>query len=64
MNNKYFKDDAKQLVDQLFDAKMFKESISRDDMNAIEDLIEFLLQSRFDSYIKIEKINERLKSDN
>ena len=58
--DKHFKKDAKQLVDQLFDSNLFKEKITRDDMNSIEELIEFLLSSRLDTYIKVHRLRERI----
>ena len=36
----YFKQDAKTIVDMLFEAKLFKDHITRDDMNVTEALIE------------------------
>ena len=35
--------------------KLFKDELTRDDFNAFEDLIRFLLQSRFETY-KFDKI--------
>ncbi len=56
MEEKLFKQDAKSVTDLLFDTKFFKDDITRDNMNSIEEFIQFLLQSRFDSYIRLEKI--------
>ena len=56
MEDKIFKSDAKQIVDMAFNNKLFKDELTRDDFNAFEDLIQFLLQSRFDSYQRVEKL--------
>lgn len=53
MDEKMFKNDAKQIVDIMFDTKLLKEDVTRDGMNGFEDLIQFLLQSKFESYQKI-----------
>jgi hypothetical protein len=62
MEHKRFKQDAKQIVDMTFDAKVFKDNLTRDDLNAIEDMLEFILQSRFDSYLKMEKITRAIQA--
>ncbi len=51
MEKKRFKQHAKILTDSLFDNKLFKEEITRDDMNAIEEYIVFCLESNFNSYV-------------
>lgn len=59
----YYKQDAKQLVDHLFDSKIFKDDITRDDMINIEGLIEYLLSSRLDSYIRVNELREKVKHE-
>ena len=61
MKNEYFKTDGKQIADMLFDAKYFKDSVTRDDMNAVEELIVFLLQSKFETYKRTTKLLERIE---
>ena len=61
MDEKIFKQDAKQIVDLAFDKRLFKDEITRDDMNAFEELIDFLLSSRFESYKRADKFFEILK---
>lgn len=61
MEAKHFKADAKQMVDMLFDKGLLTKEVTRDDMNALEDLIEFILSSRFDSYLRLEKLTNNLK---
>ena len=60
MEDKIFKQDAKQIVDLAFNKKLFKNEITRDDMNAFEELINFLLSSRYESYKRAEKLLESL----
>jgi len=57
-----FKSDAKQITDLAFDNKLFREDLTRDDFNAFEDLITFLLQSRFESYQKLTAITDRIEN--
>lgn len=40
-----YKNDAKRIVDTLFESGVFHEKITRDDMNAFENLIAFYLDS-------------------
>lgn len=60
MDEKIFKQDAKQIVDLIFDNKLFRDEITRDDMNSFEELINFLLLSRYESYKRTEKLLENL----
>lgn len=41
----YYNMRAKEVIDVMFDAKIFKETITRDDMNGFQELIGYLLQS-------------------
>ena len=61
MDKKIFEQDAKTIVDLAFDSKLFKDSVTRDNMNTFEDLIEYMLSSRFESYKKVEKLLESVK---
>ncbi len=56
-----FKQDAKQITDMLFDKRLFVDSLTRDEMNAFEDLIEIILSSRFESHIRCEELLKSLK---
>ena len=60
MEDKLFKRDAKQIVDMAFSNKFFKDELTRDDLNVFEELIGFLLQSRFDSYVRTERFLESI----
>jgi len=56
-----FRRDAKVIVDLCHDSKLFKDHLTRDDMNCFEDFITFVLQSRFDSHIKMHNLLERIE---
>lgn len=60
MEEKLFKQDAKQIVDLAFDQKLFKDNVTRDDMNCFEELIDFLLSTRYESYKRVNKLLEKL----
>lgn len=65
MDENIFKTDAKQIVDLAFDNKLFKDEITRDDMNGFEELIDFLLSSRYESYKRKDRFIKSLqKSEN
>lgn len=59
---KYFKSDAKTIVDTLFDAKLFREDITRDSLNLTEQYLSYAMQSRFNSHHKAKELFERLKN--
>ena len=60
MDENIFKNDSKQIVDLFFNEKLFQPSVTRDDMNSVEELIAFLLQSRFEGYKRCEKLMEKI----
>jgi hypothetical protein len=64
MTEQYFKSDAKQMVDMLFDTKIFIPTLTRDELNGIEELIQYILQSKFDSHIRVEKLFSKIKDKN
>lgn len=51
---------GKEVVDMMFDGKIFAEKITRDDLKAIEDLIAFEFQCKADSAKRWAKFNNRL----
>jgi hypothetical protein len=57
---KRFRSEAKSMVDVMFNSKLFKDDLTRDEMNSIEDFIQFSMESGFDSHLKIEKLNEKI----
>ncbi len=57
MTANIFKNDAKSIIDTLFETGYFNDGVTRDNMNAIEDLVDYLLSSRFESYKRVEKLS-------
>lgn len=43
---KYYQNQAKGIIDLMFDTKIFKESVTRDDMNGYEDLLAYMFQAQ------------------
>lgn len=56
------KHDARSIVDSLFDNKYFRGDITRDEMDSLENLVAFCLQSRFEQYSKAHEIMEKWES--
>ena len=61
MEKQIFKSDAKQIVDLFFETKLFKEHVTRDDMNGTEEFIQHLLESRYDSYVRLTGLLEKIE---
>lgn len=62
MSDQLFKNDAKSIVDTLFDTKVFADKVTRDNMQELEALIEYMMQSRYNSRIKAMEIMDRIKN--
>lgn len=60
-DKKVFQQDAKSIVDCAFDKKLFHDDVTRDHMNKFEDLIAYLLQSKYDGYVRCNELIESLK---
>lgn len=58
--NKLILNDAKQIVDLLFDTDCFKKEITRDNLNAIEEFISHILKTRVDSQLRKNKLTNSL----
>lgn len=56
-----FKQDAKTIVDTLFNTKLFKDDLTRDDFNSVEELLQYMMSSRFDSFLRAEKLSNSIK---
>lgn len=56
-----FKQDAKTLVDTLFETKLFRDDLTRDELNTIEEMIDYSMSSRFDSVLRAEKLFQQIK---
>lgn len=55
--------DAKQIVDLLYDTNMFKEGLTRDNLNSIEELVICLLETRVTSQIKKNELRNRISGN-
>ena len=64
MVQRIFKTDAKQIVDLVFDAKLFRDDLTRDNLNSIEELIQFMMQSRFESYQRAQNLLKSIEANN
>ena len=62
MTEQYFKSDAKQMVDMLFDNKLFIDRLTRDELNELENLLSFIMQSKFDSHIRAKELFNKIKN--
>lgn len=60
MMENIFKQDAKSIVDMLFENQILNPKLTRDDMAGTEEFISYCMQSRFESYLKIEALNKRI----
>ena len=65
ISDNVFRQDAKTIVDMLFDKKLFVDDLTRDDMNALEDLVDLLLKSKLESHVRCHELLQSLdKSTN
>ena len=55
-HKKTLQNDAKSITDSLFNGKYFRESVTRDQLNALEEFLRFSLESRFKSFISSENL--------
>jgi hypothetical protein len=62
--NKLFKQEAKIIVDSLFDNGLLINTLTRDDMSALEEYLRFSLENRFNSYKLIKSLNEKINKHN
>lgn len=60
--DKIFKYDAKMIVDTIFDNKLFKDHLTRDDMTALEDLICICMGSKFESHFRLVELCEKINN--
>ena len=56
-----FKSEAKLITDVLFENKLFIDSLTRDDLNAIEKIISTTLDSRFRTHLKLKDLTDKIK---
>ena len=57
---KIFKNDAKTIVDTLFENQLLRKSFKRSDMDHLEGLIAYMMNSRFDSYKKMTELSDKV----
>ena len=58
---KYYQEQAKRLVDMLFNKGIFADGVSRDAMQSVEDLIAFEYQSSINSYERGQEFLKKMK---
>lgn len=56
-----FSGNAKWLIDALFDAKVMREDITRDQMNETEKVVADLMQDAWDSHIRVQALIARME---
>ena len=61
-NSNLFKQDAKTIVDTLFESRVLHPNITRDEMMGLEELISFSMKSRFDGIKKAEELFNKINS--
>ena len=54
--NKIFKQDAKSIVDTLFETKIFRDDLTRDELNTVEEMVDYMMTSKYDSIKRAEKL--------
>lgn len=57
----YYQARAKEIIDSMFNCKIFADRITRDDMNGFEDLIAFLMQSNAQTQYKLAEFAVKYK---
>lgn len=58
----FYKVRAKEVIDLLFDKCYFREDVSRDGMNDVEDFLAWSFQSQCQSAAKIALLTKKIKS--
>lgn len=62
--NKIFKQDAKSITNTLFETKIFRDDLNRDELNLIEELIDYCMSFRFDTTLRAEKLFKQIENKN
>lgn len=63
MKPEYFKQEAKTIVDGFFDAKLFKEEITRDDMNRVQTFIAEMMQMKFEFVERAKELHDEITKE-
>lgn len=58
----FYQRQAKEIIDSMFDCKVFNEKMTRDDIQGFEDLIAFYLQSGAKSAKKMAEFSLSIKN--
>ena len=61
LNDPYYQKEAKRMVDMFFDNRLFNEKLTRDDLQSVEDLIAFYLDSTAKTTKKAADIMNRVR---
>ena len=56
----YFTADAKQLIDMLFDKRLLNSELTRDDLNAIQALVDLYMKHKLRSELSTRKLLETI----
>lgn len=56
------RNNAKSIIDTLFDKKLLREDVTRDQMNTLEDLLDFMMESSVKSWCLTESLLKSLKN--
>ena len=59
---KHYQMQGKELVDKFFDTGTFNDKLTRDDLNSLEDVIAYYLQSNVKSAIRVHDLTQRIKN--
>jgi len=60
--NNIFKQDAKSIVDTLFETKVFRDDLTRDELNTIEEILDYMMSSKYDSIKRAEKLFNQISA--
>lgn len=58
----YYQTQAKQIIDSMFDCKVFSDKLTRDDIQGFEDLIAFYFQSHARTASKCAEFSWNIKN--
>jgi hypothetical protein len=60
--DKLIERDAKSVVDTMFETKILKSDLTRDNMNSIEEFIAYMMKTRINGYIKMSKLQKTIEN--
>lgn len=55
------KQESKTIVDTLFDNKLFRNDLTRDELNSIEEYIDYSMNSRLNSHLKFRDLADKIQ---